>query len=88
LPAFLGPSADVIALVKPQFEVGPEGVGKGGIVKQPALHEAAKAGVRGAAEALGLRVLGELRSPILGREGNVEFLVWLAWGGPGKVSHP
>jgi 23S rRNA (cytidine1920-2'-O)/16S rRNA (cytidine1409-2'-O)-methyltransferase len=88
LPPFLAPGADVVALIKPQFEVGPEGVGKGGIVKQPALHEAAKANVCAAAESLGFTVRGDIRSPILGREGNVEFLVWLTWDGAGKVSEP
>lgn len=88
LPPFLAPRADVVALIKPQFEVGPEGVGKGGIVKQAALHEAAKASVCAAAEALGFAVRGDMRSPILGREGNVEFLVWLTWDGAGKVRDP
>jgi 23S rRNA (cytidine1920-2'-O)/16S rRNA (cytidine1409-2'-O)-methyltransferase len=78
LPAMAGllqPPARMIVLVKPQFEVGRDQVGKGGIVRDPALHEAACAKVRTAAEALGFAC--ELTpSPILGAEGNREFLLY------------
>ncbi|MGB1701216.1 MAG: TlyA family RNA methyltransferase, partial [Nannocystaceae bacterium] len=80
LPKFLGQEADVVALVKPQFEVGREGVGKGGIVRDPALRQRAQDDVVEAASALGFTLRGRCTSPILGREGNEESFVWLGWG--------
>jgi 23S rRNA (cytidine1920-2'-O)/16S rRNA (cytidine1409-2'-O)-methyltransferase len=77
LPALLRPGAEVIALVKPQFEVGRERVGKGGIVRDDADREAALATVIAAAQALGFMVQGHVASPISGRDGNREWLVWL-----------
>ncbi|MFZ5814532.1 MAG: TlyA family RNA methyltransferase [Bacillota bacterium] len=78
LPAavrLMAPGARIIALIKPQFEVGPAGVGKNGIVKDPKQHRRAVDRVLGAATALGL-VPGEvIESPVLGTEGNREFLV-------------
>jgi 23S rRNA (cytidine1920-2'-O)/16S rRNA (cytidine1409-2'-O)-methyltransferase len=65
----------MIVLVKPQFEVGRGDIGKGGIVRDPTLHEAACARVRNAIEALGLNS-GIIPSPILGTEGNREFLLY------------
>jgi 23S rRNA (cytidine1920-2'-O)/16S rRNA (cytidine1409-2'-O)-methyltransferase len=65
----------MIILVKPQFEVGRADIGKGGIVRDPALHEQACARVRNAVEALGLQS-GIIPSPILGAEGNREFLLY------------
>jgi 23S rRNA (cytidine1920-2'-O)/16S rRNA (cytidine1409-2'-O)-methyltransferase len=74
--ALAAADAELVALIKPQFEVGREGVGKGGIVRDPALREAACARV---AEWLGQqpgwRVRGIVESPITGAEGNVEYLV-------------
>ncbi len=64
----------IITLVKPQFEVGKGEVGKAGIVKDPAQHQRVVAEVNGAAERLGLRVLGVIESPIHGADGNKEFL--------------
>jgi 23S rRNA (cytidine1920-2'-O)/16S rRNA (cytidine1409-2'-O)-methyltransferase len=64
----------IITLIKPQFEVGKGEVGKGGIVKDPAKHERVIAEVNSAAEALGLKVVGLIESPIHGADGNVEFL--------------
>lgn len=78
LPAIAGlllPPARIVVLVKPQFEVGRDQVGKGGIVRDPALHAAACAKVRAAAEALGF-VCDLTPSPILGAEGNREFLLY------------
>ena len=70
------PGAFLVALIKPQFEVGPEKVGKGGVVRDPALHaevcERIKAWLAARA---GWRVLGVSESPILGPEGNREFLI-------------
>ena len=72
---FAGDGARLMALVKPQFEAGREEVGKGGVVRDPAVHaqvcEAAAAWVTGQ----GWAVLGIVPSPILGPEGNVEFLL-------------
>jgi 23S rRNA (cytidine1920-2'-O)/16S rRNA (cytidine1409-2'-O)-methyltransferase len=65
----------VIVLVKPQFEAGKGQVGKGGIVRDPALHEAACAKVRTCAEALGFKTQ-IVESPITGAEGNKEFLLY------------
>jgi 23S rRNA (cytidine1920-2'-O)/16S rRNA (cytidine1409-2'-O)-methyltransferase len=65
----------IIVLVKPQFEVGRADVGKGGIVRDPALHESACTRVRDAAAALGLDS-AIISSPILGAEGNREFLLY------------
>ena len=79
LPPFLATRADLVALVKPQFEVGPERVGKGGIVRDAAAQEDALRGVEAAAAALGMAVRGRCDSPILGRDGNRELLLWLTW---------
>jgi 23S rRNA (cytidine1920-2'-O)/16S rRNA (cytidine1409-2'-O)-methyltransferase len=72
-----GEAADVVALVKPQFEAGRESVGKKGVVRDPAVHARVMAEVREAAEALGFSIGGVETSPITGPEGNVEFLLWL-----------
>jgi len=80
LPAVAGlvrPGGRIIALIKPQFEVGRGDVGKGGIVRDPAAHDKAVAGVRQAATELGLKVSGVCDSPILGADGNREFLILL-----------
>jgi 23S rRNA (cytidine1920-2'-O)/16S rRNA (cytidine1409-2'-O)-methyltransferase len=71
----LVPGGAMVVLVKPQFEVGREQVGKGGIVRDPVLHQAACDRVRLAVEALGFRA-GIVESPILGAEGNREFLLY------------
>jgi 23S rRNA (cytidine1920-2'-O)/16S rRNA (cytidine1409-2'-O)-methyltransferase len=64
----------IIALIKPQFEVGKGETGKGGIVKDPAQHERVVNEINAAAESLGLKVAGVIESPIKGADGNVEFL--------------
>lgn len=76
------PGADLVALVKPQFEAGPGGVGKGGLVKDPAVRAAALDSARRFLQASGWRVLGEAESPIAGGEGNLEYLVWAREDGP------
>ena len=73
--ALARPGAVLVALVKPQFEVGPARVGKGGIVRDPAARAAARAGVRGFLVGAGWQVVGEAASPIPGGDGNAEFLV-------------
>ncbi|MGH9695576.1 MAG: TlyA family RNA methyltransferase [Bryobacteraceae bacterium] len=70
----LKPEGDWIVLVKPQFEVGREGVGKGGIVRDPGLHEFACQRVESALREQGFKT-SRIDSPILGMEGNREFLV-------------
>jgi 23S rRNA (cytidine1920-2'-O)/16S rRNA (cytidine1409-2'-O)-methyltransferase len=69
--------ADVILLVKPQFEVGRARIGKGGIVRDPAAHRHAVDAVRDAAVAHGLSARGEIESPVPGTEGNKEFFLWV-----------
>jgi 23S rRNA (cytidine1920-2'-O)/16S rRNA (cytidine1409-2'-O)-methyltransferase len=69
------PRGALIVLVKPQFEVGKGQVGKGGIVRDPALHQGACAKVQAAAEELGFET-GIMESPITGAEGNKEFLLY------------
>jgi 23S rRNA (cytidine1920-2'-O)/16S rRNA (cytidine1409-2'-O)-methyltransferase len=77
LPQWARAGADLVALVKPQFEVGRADVGKGGIVRDEAARARALAEVRAAAAALGYDVLGDTVSPITGGKGNVEFLLHL-----------
>lgn len=72
---FAAPSARLMALIKPQFEVGRGQVGKGGVVRDPALHASACADVQTWIEAQGWAVDGIVESPITGPEGNVEFLI-------------
>jgi len=67
----------IICLVKPQFEVGKGLVGKGGVVRDPALHDAVINDLTAAFEGFKLRVLGVIPSPILGPKGNQEFLMYL-----------
>jgi 23S rRNA (cytidine1920-2'-O)/16S rRNA (cytidine1409-2'-O)-methyltransferase len=74
IPPLLEPDGEMVILVKPQFEVGREDVGKGGIVRDPALHEAACQKVRAIVEDLGFRT-ALMNSPITGAEGNKEFLL-------------
>jgi 23S rRNA (cytidine1920-2'-O)/16S rRNA (cytidine1409-2'-O)-methyltransferase len=70
-------AGDCIALIKPQFEVGKGEVGKGGIVNDPAKHRRVLQEIRKAAEAIPLNPMQLIESPILGAEGNREFLIWL-----------
>jgi 23S rRNA (cytidine1920-2'-O)/16S rRNA (cytidine1409-2'-O)-methyltransferase len=77
VPALLAPNADVIALVKPQFEAGRAEVGKGGIVGDAVVHARVLDEVTAAADALGLERAGLVESPITGMEGNREFLMHL-----------
>jgi 23S rRNA (cytidine1920-2'-O)/16S rRNA (cytidine1409-2'-O)-methyltransferase len=77
LPPFLEPAADVIALVKPQFEAGRGEVGKGGIVSDPAVHDAVIAQVTAAAAAVGLSRIAMSPSAITGATGNQEFFLHL-----------
>ncbi len=73
--ALARPGARLLALIKPQFEVGPDRVGKGGIVRDSALHQEVCEAVRRWLEERGWRVLGLEDSPITGTDGNREFLI-------------
>jgi 23S rRNA (cytidine1920-2'-O)/16S rRNA (cytidine1409-2'-O)-methyltransferase len=75
IAALLEEHGEMVVLVKPQFEVGKDQVGKGGIVRDPALHRHACDRVRASVEALGFRA-DVMESPILGAEGNREFLLY------------
>jgi 23S rRNA (cytidine1920-2'-O)/16S rRNA (cytidine1409-2'-O)-methyltransferase len=77
----LAPSGQAIVLIKPQFEVGRQSVGKGGVVRDPQLHQSAITQVVTAASGIGFETAGLIRSPITGPAGNVEFLAWLQLGG-------
>src|SRR5213083_1778407 len=84
LPAVFGvlaPRGEVIALVKPQFEVGREAVGKGGVVRDPALHRAAVQRLARYAVIRGWHVLGVTASPLRGPKGNREFFLHLSMHG-------
>ena len=74
LVKLLTPDGRMIVLIKPQFEVGKGEVGKGGIVREPEKHAAVVEKVNEYAVSVGLEVLGVIDSPILGAEGNKEFL--------------
>jgi 23S rRNA (cytidine1920-2'-O)/16S rRNA (cytidine1409-2'-O)-methyltransferase len=69
------PRAKLVALVKPQFEAGREEVGKGGVVRDAAVHERVCAEVSEWVRSQGWTVIGTTSSPITGPEGNVEFLL-------------
>ena len=73
------PSCDGVILVKPQFEAGREHVGKGGIVRDPAAHQLAIDRVSTTVREIGGTVHGITASPILGMEGNREFLLYARW---------
>ena len=75
LAALLKPGADVLMLVKPQFELQPGQVGKGGIVKDAAMYDVVQQRIRDAYAALGLQIHGWFESPITGGDGNREFFV-------------
>jgi 23S rRNA (cytidine1920-2'-O)/16S rRNA (cytidine1409-2'-O)-methyltransferase len=81
VPALIDPAADVIALVKPQFEAGREEVGRGGLIKDRAVHERVVADVTRAAATVGLSRVEVIDSPITGAEGNREFLMHLRLSG-------
>lgn len=73
--ALAAPACQLVALIKPQFEVGREEVGKGGVVRDPALHARVCAEVEAWLAGAGWQVQGIATSPITGPQGNVEFLI-------------
>lgn len=74
---FLKDDADVIALIKPQFEVGKDNVGKGGVVRDEEVRQAAIADIISYAQGLGMECVKSVDSEVHGPAGNVEHLVWL-----------
>ncbi|MFI6503382.1 TlyA family RNA methyltransferase [Nonomuraea typhae] len=80
LAAVAAPRADFVMLVKPQFEVGKERVGAGGVVRDPALRADAVSEAAAKAQEIGLAVRGVTASPLPGPSGNVEYLLWLGKG--------
>ena len=79
------PDADLVLMVKPQFEVGRERLGSGGVVRSAALRAEAVRTVAGQAAGLGLGVCGVTASPLPGPSGNVEYFLWLRAGAPELV---
>jgi 23S rRNA (cytidine1920-2'-O)/16S rRNA (cytidine1409-2'-O)-methyltransferase len=79
LPPFLAPHAAIVALVKPQFEAGRDEVGKGGIVSDPAVHEAVVERVTKEAAAARFARVATTPSPITGATGNREFFLHLRY---------
>ena len=85
LPALVAccrPGADLLPMVKPQFEVGKERLPSGGVVRDPALRAEAVREVARQAAALGLGVQGVTASPLPGPSGNVEYFLWLTSSAP------
>ena len=80
LASCLVPGGDLVPMVKPQFEVGKERVGAGGVVRDPELRADAVLSVAEAAAGLGLGTAGVVASPLPGPSGNVEFFLWLRAG--------
>ena len=79
--SFARPGAHLVALIKPQFEAGREEVGKGGVVRDPAIHARVCEEVREWLTIQGWTVSGVTTSPITGPQGNVEFLIHASLGG-------
>jgi 23S rRNA (cytidine1920-2'-O)/16S rRNA (cytidine1409-2'-O)-methyltransferase len=84
LCAFLKESAEMILLVKPQFEVGKGEVGKGGIVREEEKRLRAVHGVKADLEHIGLMTVGMFQSPILGHKGNIEYFLYMKKGEYGR----
>jgi 23S rRNA (cytidine1920-2'-O)/16S rRNA (cytidine1409-2'-O)-methyltransferase len=80
LAAVSKPEADFVLMVKPQFEVGREKLGAGGVVRDPALRKAAVIEVAESAYDVGLGTLGIAASSLPGPAGNVEYFLWLRRG--------
>lgn len=85
LAHWLADDGDLVVLVKPQFEVGPDRVGRGGVVRDPRARSLALRGVLSAAYDAGLGLCALTTSPIAGGAGNVEYLVWVRHLRPGMM---
>ncbi len=75
---FLQPGGEMIALIKPQFEVGKGEVDKGGVIKDAAKRQRAVVQVQEALESMGLKTIGIMESPVRGQKGNVEYLIYMS----------
>jgi 23S rRNA (cytidine1920-2'-O)/16S rRNA (cytidine1409-2'-O)-methyltransferase len=82
LPPLLASPAELLVLVKPQFEVGKGQVGKGGIVRDPALHQSSIARVSEKLREIGFTNISSVESPLPGAEGNREFFLHAVWRRP------
>jgi 23S rRNA (cytidine1920-2'-O)/16S rRNA (cytidine1409-2'-O)-methyltransferase len=80
-----GPGADMLLMVKPQFEVGRGRVGSGGVVREPSLRVEAVTTIASEAHAQGWGTLGVTASPLPGPQGNVEYFLHLNQGAPPPV---
>jgi 23S rRNA (cytidine1920-2'-O)/16S rRNA (cytidine1409-2'-O)-methyltransferase len=87
LAACTAADGDLVLMVKPQFEVGKERVGSGGVVREPQLRAEAVLDVTATAVGLGLGLSGVVASPLPGPSGNVEFFIWLRRGAPPADEH-
>jgi 23S rRNA (cytidine1920-2'-O)/16S rRNA (cytidine1409-2'-O)-methyltransferase len=85
IKGWLHSNASVIALIKPQFEAGRESVGKGGVVRDTAIHRKVLHDILNFTQQIGLPPFGLTTSPIKGPAGNIEFLVWLRLAGGNVV---
>ncbi|MCP4358252.1 MAG: TlyA family RNA methyltransferase [Chloroflexi bacterium] len=88
LPAvqkWLTSQADIVALIKPQFEAGPKQVSKGGIVKDTTVHQSVLLHMLQWVDEKGLTPVGLIQSPVSGSDGNMEFLLWLCPGAEDSV---
>jgi 23S rRNA (cytidine1920-2'-O)/16S rRNA (cytidine1409-2'-O)-methyltransferase len=85
---WLKPNAQVVALIKPQFEAGRERVGKGGVVRDTDVHADVIRSIWQAATELGFSPIDLIRSPITGPAGNVEFLIWLRVASDDPIEPP
>ncbi len=74
---FLSPSGEIVALIKPQFEVGKKDVGKGGVVKDEAKRLEAIEKISNEVQGMGLEVKGMTKSPLAGPKGNIEYFIYL-----------
>jgi 23S rRNA (cytidine1920-2'-O)/16S rRNA (cytidine1409-2'-O)-methyltransferase len=85
---WLAPSGDVVSLIKPQFEAPRRDVAKGGVVRDPGVHQQVLVSVTAMMTELGLGLRGLMVSPLTGPAGNVEFLGWWTLGVSGKEPAP
>ncbi len=82
--ALAGAPCDIVALIKPQFEVGKGRVGRGGVVRDESQRQQVVDEIRGFAAGLGLTIRGVLSSPVTGPAGNQEYLAWMVKGPASK----
>lgn len=88
LDAWLRSNGQILLLIKPQFELGPQAIGRGGLLKNSALLPQLEISARSAAHTLGWQVLGYFESAVTGGDGNHEFFLWARKGGHGPKVPP